>query len=209
MNTLIFDIYNKNFKVSLTSNKQEISIDLQNILNIDSLLLASIKSLLELANCKVYDLNFIAIPEGPAFYTGLKILYSTLKGLVLPFNIPLISLDVFEILESQSTAKIIPIINSKNYTYYIKLNNEILSLPFEKIIEEVKTIYKKQKVLFSSFDNLFLTELKNNSNLVLDLDFEFLFADFKNLFYKKAMEKFNNKDFAKDDLEPKYIRNAV
>ncbi|MDI1234424.1 MAG: tRNA (adenosine(37)-N6)-threonylcarbamoyltransferase complex dimerization subunit type 1 TsaB [bacterium] len=50
------------------------------------------------ANCKMDELNAIALSGGPGSYTGLRIGCSSAKGLCYGLNIPLIAIDTLQII---------------------------------------------------------------------------------------------------------------
>ncbi|WP_134090982.1 tRNA (adenosine(37)-N6)-threonylcarbamoyltransferase complex dimerization subunit type 1 TsaB [Olivibacter sp. XZL3] len=55
-----------------------------------------ISDILSQANCKMEDLDAIAISKGPGSYTGLRIGVSAAKGICFALDIPLISIDTLD-----------------------------------------------------------------------------------------------------------------
>ncbi|MGK9120325.1 tRNA (adenosine(37)-N6)-threonylcarbamoyltransferase complex dimerization subunit type 1 TsaB [Olivibacter jilunii] len=55
-----------------------------------------IHQVLNQANCKINDLDAVAISKGPGSYTGLRIGVSTAKGICFALDIPLIAVDTLE-----------------------------------------------------------------------------------------------------------------
>ena len=58
-----------------------------------------IKELLEIANLTVKDLNLIVVNLGPGSYTSLRLGIATAKGLALPYNIDVLGVNSFDIIQ--------------------------------------------------------------------------------------------------------------
>lgn len=92
-----------------------------------------IKQVLTAAAVKSKDLNAVAVCKGPGSYTGLRIGVSAAKGLCYPFNTPLISDDVLNILvkdfiqqyELKEHDLIIPMIDARRMEVYCSVHNHL------------------------------------------------------------------------------------
>lgn len=84
-------------------------------------------------NLKISSLHAISISIGPGYYTGLRVGISSVKGLCLGLNIPLISINTLDIMVQSVNINqgiLIPIIdapNDKVYTAIFNHNKQIIS----------------------------------------------------------------------------------
>ena len=124
------------------------------------LLLPMIQTLLKDLDTSLDQLDALAVSKGPGSYTGLRVGVSTLKGLALAQNLPLISFDsltaiAYQVqdLASQLGAWICPMIDARRMEVYMAVFNSELEMQEEiqaKIVEDnsFADLLAKRKVLF-------------------------------------------------------------
>ncbi|MEM6629665.1 MAG: tRNA (adenosine(37)-N6)-threonylcarbamoyltransferase complex dimerization subunit type 1 TsaB [Bacteroidota bacterium] len=124
------------------------------------LLLPMIQTLLKDLGVSLDQLDALAVSKGPGSYTGLRVGVSTMKGLALAQNLPLLSFDSLtaiayqvEDLARQLEAWICPMIDARRMEVYMALFNSEMEVQEEiqaKIIEKdsFAELLAKQRVLF-------------------------------------------------------------
>ena len=124
------------------------------------LLLPMIQNLLKDLAITVDQLDALAVSKGPGSYTGLRVGVSTLKGLALAQNLPLLSFDsltaiTYQVqgLTQQLDAWICPMIDARRMEVYMAVFDSEMELQKEiqaKIIEEnsFADLLAERKVLF-------------------------------------------------------------
>ena len=125
------------------------------------------------------DLSFIGVNQGPAPFTTLRVLISTLNGFAFAHNIPLVGIDGLKAFYAA--------IEDNNF-------NIILLNAFNK---DVYFAYKKNDQLITGWENIFilLEKLKNEINQPI----KFL-GNGSNLYKKEISEQFNNALLNSQDL---------
>lgn len=175
-----------------------------------------IEQLLVDSSLQSNDLNAISISSGPGSYTGLRIGFSTAKGLAYSLQIPLITIDTLKALSSEvinienSNSIYCPLIDARRMEVYCALYdnqlNEILSakpliLDESSIIifNRNRDIYffgngmQKAKYLLKSIPNAhFIDDITSSASSMIQL----------------AFIKYKNKDFADIAyVEPNYLKD--
>ncbi len=69
-------------------------------------LLPMIDSLLSQCKLSVSDIDYCAISAGPGSFTGVRIGVCAIKGIAMPFNIPVVSVSTLEAMAYQNLGKI-------------------------------------------------------------------------------------------------------
>jgi tRNA threonylcarbamoyladenosine biosynthesis protein TsaB len=119
-----------------------------------------IENLLKESAITFEQIKYIAISRGPGSYTGLRIGTSTAKGLCFALDIPLISVDTFDILRAQirstrdcTDKRLVAMIDARRAEVYafswsktgsIEMNSKAIVLDksfLEKELELADTIY--------------------------------------------------------------------
>lgn len=83
-----------------------------------------IKEVLEEARIEAWEIDAVAVSEGPGSYTGLRVGVSTAKGFCFGLSKPLIGIDTLEILayaglnHSCKPARIVPFIDARRMEVY-------------------------------------------------------------------------------------------
>ncbi|OAA31425.1 hypothetical protein AT15_07980 [Kosmotoga arenicorallina S304] len=87
MNFLTLDSSSKRLIVGIKSENKEAGVLLNSIGKHGAFLMRAIKNLLEYADLKTSELDFLGCGIGPGSLTGLRVGISTIKGLAYPFNL--------------------------------------------------------------------------------------------------------------------------
>jgi len=119
-----------------------------------------VQKILQRAKCKGTDLAAIALSKGPGSYTGLRIAYSTAKGLAFAWQRPLLALDTLAALAygakwNQSLPKnslLICLEDARRGNAYAAIYNsqlEVIKSPFFVSLKELDlTIYQQEHRLY-------------------------------------------------------------
>ncbi|SKB99760.1 tRNA threonylcarbamoyladenosine biosynthesis protein TsaB [Soonwooa buanensis] len=168
---------------------------------------------LEGAEIELKDLNAVCLGKGPGSYTGLRIGAASAKGFCFGLNRPLLSINsldsMVEKFVNQGFDKIIPLIDARRMevytaTYDGKTGNEISTTEALILDENSFQGLKEEKVLFVGDGATKAQDILNLPNASFDAT---IYPSAQYLI-KKALEKFNNKDF--EDVayfEPFYLKD--
>lgn len=168
---------------------------------------------LEGAKISLKDLNAISLGKGPGSYTGLRIAASSAKGFCFGLDIPLIAINSLETMIepflNQGFDLIIPLIDARRMEVYSAVfegkSGEMLTETEAKVLDETSYLeYQEKKILFVGDGALKAKDILQHPN-----------AEFNGTIYpsakyllKKAVEKYNRKDF--EDVayfEPFYLKD--
>lgn len=168
---------------------------------------------LEGAEIELKDLDAVCLGKGPGSYTGLRIGAASAKGFCFGLNLPLLSINsldsMVEKFVNQGFDKIIPLIDARRMevytaTYDGKTGNEISATEALVLDENSFQNLKEEKVLFVGDGATKAQDILNLPNTSFDST---IYPSAQYLI-KKAVEKFNNKDF--EDVayfEPFYLKD--
>lgn len=146
---ILIDITTDHASIGLSKNQDVISIKyFSNQQSTMAEIHIFLEALLLENNRSLRDLSFVAVSSGPGSYTGLRIMYSTVKGICFVQDLPLIEVDTLLSWKKYFTKisndpKIVPMMDARNSNVFtldeddnavfIELNNE------EKIKEFLKS----------------------------------------------------------------------
>ena len=149
--------------------------------------------LLRKYNCKVSDLDGIAISSGPGSYTGLRIGMSLAKGLALSVNIPLLPVKTFFAMDMNI---------KEEFPHWVCIHSH-RDMVFAQKFHKYESISDPLCLSVNDLDSspIFGNELPNNSNR----DFTKTLPSSKDigLFALKNVTELLEKDFEK--ISPLYI----
>lgn len=116
--------------------------ELKTVHKISEILTFEIQELLNTANCKIADINIIAVGTGPGSYTGTRIGIATAKGLAHGLGSKIIGVTSFDALvemvdEDYEDIEIIPLIDAKNNRAYYQVGSEQGCDNIENILEKL------------------------------------------------------------------------
>ncbi len=174
-NILAIDTSSKLMGVSLKSGGNIFSDFINDGYAHSENLLPMIDKLLKLASIRQNDLELLICTRGPGSFTGLRIGMSTLKGISLGLNIPLISvptLDLYSFSNLNFNGVTLPIIDARKRCYYTAVfedgikKSDDLDLPVDEIIEILKN---KECIFVTGVDaKVFYEKIEDDRRFVLD-----------------------------------------
>ena len=168
---------------------------------------------LEGAKISLKDLNAISLGKGPGSYTGLRIAASSAKGFCFGLDIPLIAINSLETMIepflNQGFDLIIPLIDARRMEVYCAVfegkSGEMLTGTEAKVLDETSYLeYQVKKILFVGDGALKAKDILQLPNAAFNGT---IYPSAKYL-VKKAVEKYNRKDF--EDVayfEPFYLKD--
>ncbi|MAR14992.1 MAG: tRNA (adenosine(37)-N6)-threonylcarbamoyltransferase complex dimerization subunit type 1 TsaB [Candidatus Marinimicrobia bacterium] len=126
--------------VSLFKNTRLLSIKENNNREHSSLLALFVEDIFNEVNCKINEIDAVALSIGPGSYTGLRIGLSFTKGLAFSIGKPIIPVDTIESLSDE--------INDLNYMVAIHAYSDYY------FIQEYKNSIKFNKPFFDKIINI-------------------------------------------------------
>jgi len=119
-------------------------------------LMLTIKDLLDKHDLSCADLDFIGANQGPAPFTTLRVLISTINGIAFASNVPLVGVDGLKAFLNSTADKKYPqtviLLNAYNNDLYYayKLEGKIVTgfQKAEKLFEEIKKLIPKNTIRF-------------------------------------------------------------
>ena len=168
---------------------------------------------LEGAKISLKDLDAISLGKGPGSYTGLRIGASSAKGFCFGLDIPLIAINSLETMIepflNQGFDFIIPLIDARRMEVYSAVfegnSGDMISKTEAKVLDETSyQEYQEKKILFVGDGAPKARDILQLPNAEFN---ETIYPSAKYL-VKKAVEKYNRKDF--EDVayfEPFYLKD--
>ncbi len=184
--------------------------------NLSSMLIPTIKFLLETINLDLNDIDVFGIAIGPGSFTGIRVGLSTIKGLLFEKKkpvVPVVTLKALAYKHIDSNYPIIPVIDAKREEVYIAGYNFSNQSKTEIIPPQLINI-KNFKTKLSPFSNLnFIGTGAEKYRDFIKTNFKkskiktrtfFIASEICKISYKE----FFNKNFVLDlqDLKPFYLR---
>lgn len=122
MNILAFDTASSSGAVAIMNNSKIIAHTQLNIgLTHSEQLLPTVHSLIKITGFQMDQIDAVAITSGPGSFTGLRIGFSTAKGMVIGLKKPLIPVPTLDVLAENGQGikgYIIPIMNARRNQVY-------------------------------------------------------------------------------------------
>ncbi|MEH6308815.1 tRNA (adenosine(37)-N6)-threonylcarbamoyltransferase complex dimerization subunit type 1 TsaB [Olivibacter sp. CPCC 100613] len=182
-----------------------------------------INEVLNQANCKIEELDAVAISKGPGSYTGLRIGVSTAKGICFALDIPLIAVDTLEAMcigfvseinaGAQSGDLFCPMIDARRMEVYTAMYNAqgMQIQPVGARIIDVHSFEefsaKQQRVvLFGDGANKFSSLFEGNETVVVVNNF----LNSARHLGRESYRRWENKQF--EDVayfEPFYLKDFI
>ena len=179
-----------------------------------SLLVVTIKRVLEALNWHIDDIDFFACGLGPGSFTGIRVGLATIKGLSWRKNKPVIGISTLDILAKNARIDdglIIPIVDAKrNLIYccnYKAKNGNIKRIsPYMLLSEdELHKKIKKNAVILGDALNLYKENILKSGKGVAILDRDYWYPRAHNIIML-ALERIKHRDFDTPfDIEPIYL----
>jgi tRNA threonylcarbamoyladenosine biosynthesis protein TsaB len=124
VNVLAIDTATAVLSLVLASEQGNCYVEMDLGLRHSEFLMDAIDGALKTAGLVPSDLNAVACMRGPGSFTGLRIGFSTAKGLALALGIPLVSvptLDCMALFHSSWPGAVLPLIDAKQKRYFTAL----------------------------------------------------------------------------------------
>jgi len=183
-----------------------------------SLITVFISELLEGHNLRMDQINHVVISEGPGSYTGLRVGYSTAKGICYAMNIPLVSVNSLEALAfglseiyEQQDVLYCPIVDARRMEVFCALydsNGKVVKPPEAIILDEKfnsEYLPRDKKVIFGGSGVEKLKENFHNASSIYNLDIK----PSARLLHRSASKKIENKIYESlAYAEPFYLKSV-
>ncbi|MCL2068087.1 MAG: tRNA (adenosine(37)-N6)-threonylcarbamoyltransferase complex dimerization subunit type 1 TsaB [Treponema sp.] len=123
MNLLAIDTATSILSVALACKNEVYQFEADSPMKHSELIMDSIDMLMKKACLKPADLQGLLCMGGPGSFTGLRIGFSTAKGLALPLGIPFTAIPSLDCIASMSPGAglVIPVIDAKKKSFYFAL----------------------------------------------------------------------------------------
>jgi tRNA threonylcarbamoyladenosine biosynthesis protein TsaB len=181
-------------------------------------LLVALDKLLSSNGLSIKNISYIAASEGPAPFTTLRVLIATINGVAFASKIPLVGLNSLLILTEEHRSKTMPtlcLFNAFHNDAYYALaqpGHEQVTVgckPIATIIEELKTNYSEQEILFIGqgaevFGQQIFETLGDKAIFIKPLP---AYPSMQHL-HKHAALNFKNKQ-TKEQLSPLYLKTIA
>ena len=144
-----------------------------------SFLQPAIKKMMYDVQCTLYDVDAIAVTNGPGSYTGLRVGLSSAKGLCFALNKPLILLNTLKVMANGisknegevSNLVFCPMIDARRMEVFTALYNknlEYLLQPTAMILDEISfvEVLSNNKIIFSGSGSEKFKEITKNNNAI-------------------------------------------
>ena len=178
-------------------------------------LLTEIKKILKDSNCKFDDLDLLVSTRGPGSFTSLRIGFSTLKGISLALDKPLVSVPTLKAISEAipNTSDItISVIDAKKKRYYLGIYKDGKSLAeIDGNAEDILHFLKDAKTVVvtgpdaTAFANKLALILDPNITLTID---DQCYRPLGGVLIKLGIDQYNT--IGEDDIGqgPVYIRRS-
>lgn len=163
MNILAFDTACSSGAVAIMKDDKIVAHTQLNIgLTHSEQLLPTIHSLMQMTGTSMDELDAVAITSGPGSFTGLRIGFSTAKGMALGLHKPLIPISTLDVLAQNGAGingLVVPIMNARrNQVYtaiyqsngaYLQRKSDYQAIGIAELLEEIKKIPDVTTVYFT------------------------------------------------------------
>jgi tRNA threonylcarbamoyladenosine biosynthesis protein TsaB len=176
LNILAIDTATSILSAALGTDNGIVYFEADGGLRHSSLLMDSIDMLVRKAGLQAADLDGVLCMRGPGSFTGLRIGFSTAKGLALSLNIPFASISTLDCMAFSFSfwpGIVIPVINAKKNSFFTALyqgNNRIshdMDARAQTIAQAISAVIGQNQAL--------------NQVILTGLDAEMLFTEFKDI----------------------------
>ncbi len=177
--------------------------------------LTEIKKILKDSNTSFDELDLLVSTRGPGSFTSLRIGFSTLKGISLALDKPLVSVPTLKAISEAipNTSDItISVIDAKKKRYYIGLYKDGKALAeLDGNAEDILSLIKDEKTLIvtgpdsTAFANKLSPLLSSNVSLIID---DQCYRPLGGVLIKLGIDQYNS--IGEDDIGqgPVYIRRS-
>lgn len=163
MNILAFDTASSTGAVAIMIDGRVVAHTQLNIgLTHSEQLLPTIHQLMQMTGTDVSSLDALAITSGPGSFTGLRIGFSTAKGMALGLKKPLIPISTLDVLAQNGAGiegLIVPIMNARRQQVYtavyhsdghqITRKSDYQAIAMTDLLNEIQSLSEPQAVYFT------------------------------------------------------------
>jgi len=121
MNILAIDSSSNTLSVALETENQVLNEEIDKVYGHSEYLMECADGLCKSADIRPSDLNMVACMKGPGSFTGLRIGFSTAKGIALALGIPLIAVPTLDCLAypfSTYSGLVLPVLDAKKSCFF-------------------------------------------------------------------------------------------
>ena len=202
------------YQDNLTGNSSCLKSTSIDKLDATKLLISELDKLLDNLKIRLSNLDFIAVSRGPAPFTTLRVLLSTINGIALATQIPLIGIDSLEALLKDNLSKeykfTLAILNAFSDDVYYALQTpketKMGCKNINDLMEAIKIIIENEKIeIIGNGIEVFKEQIKNLDFVVPKNNPQYTtlqeVAD-------AALKKWHNKE-TQTKILPIYLKEAV
>ncbi len=171
-----------------------------------AMLIPTIDAILKDNNIEITNLDVIGINQGPAPFTTLRVLISTVNGLAFATGIPLVGTDGLKALTQEANnPKSIVLLNAFGKDIYYSINSEVGCKNINTLLEELKPT---SDMYFVGNGSILYKDaiLEKFPDATINTDLKYCYLE---TIAKNCFEKFNKKEGISQKLMPMYLKNAV
>jgi tRNA threonylcarbamoyl adenosine modification protein YeaZ len=165
---LIIHHTSQNFQVALFNNDQRIDLIIDDKRLVSKLLISFIDTILARNNCKLTDLAFIGINQGPGLFSTLRSIIATVNGLHFATSISLVGVDALDAMlaeyNNHKNGATIVLLDAFNHEVYYAIQNKN-----DDIKKGYKNINAFLDQLYENYSNQPITFVGNGAQLYHDL----------------------------------------
>jgi len=160
MNILAIDSSSNILSIALETDTQILHEEIDKVYGHSEYLMECADSLCKSAGIRPSDLNMVACMKGPGSFTGLRIGFSTAKGIAYALGIPLIAVPTLDCLAHPYSTRpglILPVLDAKKGCFFAAFYRagERLTDVFDASPGELLKI--KSNIMVSAVEPVFLT----------------------------------------------------
>ena len=222
MNILAFDTASSTGAVAIIKNDVLVAASQLNVgLTHSEQLLPEVVHLMEMSKTSTKDLDAIAITCGPGSFTGLRIGFSTAKGMAMGIHKPLVPVPTLDVLAQNGQGfdgLVVPIMNARRNQVYtaiyssdgqhIEQKSEHQAIGIDELLAQINSQFADKKVFFTGdgvdvFRDVIMRELGDRAVLAQGTR-KYVCADHLAFLALAHMEQWS--DMQGMRVEPLYLR---
>jgi tRNA threonylcarbamoyladenosine biosynthesis protein TsaB len=224
MNILAIDSSSNILSVALETETQILHEEIDKVYGHSEYLMECTDTLCKSAGIKPSDLSMVACMKGPGSFTGLRIGFSTAKGIALALGIPLIAVPTLDCLAypySTQPGLVFPVLDAKKSSFFAafyregkRLTDFFDATPGEllRIISKIMASVDESVFLTGSGAKLFYSKLEESHsedfNLLKNINLDIKFDSGRAIELLKMAK--NDKLYMTSDINgaPVYLRKS-
>ena len=224
MNILAIDSSSVVLSVALETETQILHKEIDTVNSHSECLMECVDGLCKSAGVRPADLGMVACMKGPGSFTGLRIGFSTAKGMALALGIPLIAVPTLDCLaypHSTHPGLVLPVLDAKKSSFFgaFYRNGERLTDFFDthpgelvKIMSSIMVSVDEPVLLTGAGAKLFHSRFENSHpeyfNLIKNINLDNKFASGRALELLKIAKNVKLEKTSDIDGAPVYLRKS-